>query len=38
MLRVELDHEEDAIIAEMERMLYKSPQVRWHMTIPARAF
>ena len=38
MLRVELDHEEDAIIAEMGRMIYKSPQVRWHMTIPGEGF
>ena len=38
MLRVELDHEEDAIIAEMGRMIYKSPQVRWHMTIPGKGF
>ena len=38
MLRVELDHEEDAIIAEMGRMIYKSPQVRWHMTIPGKDF
>ncbi len=38
MLRVELDHEEDAIIAEMGRMIYKSPQVRRHMTIPGKGF
>ena len=38
MLRVELDHEEDAIIAEMGRMIYKSSQVRWHMMIPGKGF
>ena len=34
MLRVELDGPDDTIIAQVGRMIYRSPGVSWRMTIP----